>query len=113
MALYNITSKQEFNDKVLNNDKLVLVDFWASWCSPCVAMAPHLEAAASELDSTVDVVKLRIDDSPEYYENMTLAQEYGVQSIPNMPIFKNGKEVERLIGLMPKPELTKILNDLA
>ena len=92
MALYNITSKQEFNDKVLNNDKLVLVDFWASWCSPCVAMAPHLEAAASELDSTVDVVKLRIDDSPEYYENMTLAQEYGVKAFQ---ICRYSKKVKR------------------
>lgn len=113
MALYNITSKQDFTDKVLKNDKIVLVDFWAGWCPPCVAMAPHLEAIASELDSSVDVVKLNIEDKPEYHENMLLAQEYGVQSIPNMPIFKGGREVERIIGLTPKQELSKIISDLA
>lgn len=112
MALYNITNKKEFEEKVLKSKKTVIVDFWASWCPPCVAMAPHLRAVAEELDDTVDVVKVDIEDSPEHRENQMLAVEYGVQSIPNMPIFAKGKEVQRLVGLTPKPQLVEILNNL-
>ena len=75
-------------------------------------MAPHLHAVAEELDATVDIVKLNIEDKPEYRENQMLAGEYEVRSIPNMPIFKDGKEVQRLIGLTPKPQLIDILNAL-
>lgn len=112
MALYTITTKKEFEEKVLQSKKIVLVDFWAGWCPPCVAMAPHLQAVAEELDSTVDIVKINIEDKPEHRENQLLAGEYEVQSIPNMPIFKDGTEVQRLIGLTPKPQLIDILNTL-
>ena len=112
MALYNITSRQQFNEKVLENNKVVLVDFWASWCPPCVGMAPHLHAVAEELDSTVDIVKINIEEKPENQENRQIAAEYNVQSIPNMPIFKDGKEVERLIGFAPKGELAALLTNI-
>jgi len=109
MALYNVTTKQEFEDKVLNSDKTVVVDFWAAWCAPCVAMAPTLQVVAKELDDDVDVVKVNIEDGSD---NGILAGEYGVRSIPNMPIFKGGKEVERLIGLMPKAQLTQMITNV-
>lgn len=113
MALYNITTKQEFEEKVLKSDKVVLVDFWASWCPPCVGMTPHLHTVAEELDSTVDIVKANIEEKPENDENRQLAAEYGVQSIPNMPIFKDGREVQRLIGFTPKVELAALLTNIA
>lgn len=110
MALYTITTKQEFDDKVLKSNKVVLVDFWAEWCPPCRAMAPVLHDIAEQLDSTVDIVKVDIEATPE---NSRLAAENGVQSIPNMPIFKAGKEVDRLIGMVPKMHLEDMLKQLA
>ena len=112
MALYNISTKQEFKEKVLDNSKLVLVDFWASWCPPCVAMTPHIEAIGKDLDSIADVVKIDIEDRPDTVEAQMLAAEYGVRSIPNMPVFANGREVKRLVGLTPKAQLAKMLIDL-
>lgn len=109
MALYNITTTKEFQEKVLHSTKVVLVDFWADWCPPCRAMAPALHDIAEELDSVIDVVKVDVNDRPENQENMMLAMHYGVQSIPNMPIFVNGKEVDRIIGLTPKAQLVEML----
>lgn len=113
MAVYTITTRKDFEEKVLQNPKVVLVDFWASWCPPCVAMTPHLYAASEELDDTVDIVKINIEDTPENEENRQIAAEQDVQSIPNMPIFIDGKEAQRLIGFTPKPQLIEILTNLS
>ncbi len=107
MALYNITTKQEFEDKVLKSDKIVLVDFWAKWCPPCVAMTPALVSVADKLDDTTDVVKVNIEASAD---NNMLAGDHGVQSIPNMVVFKGGKEVDRIIGMVPEPVLSDTLS---
>jgi thioredoxin 1 len=107
MALYSITSKQEFEEKVLKSNKVVLVDFWAAWCPPCRAMAPTLEAVAEEHDELIDIVKVDIEDTEA---NRMLADEYGVQSIPNMPLFVGGKEVERIVGLVSKGTLVGMAN---
>jgi thioredoxin 1 len=107
MALYNITTRKEFEEKVLKSDKVVLVDFWAEWCPPCRAMAPILRTAAEENDELLDVVKVDIEDTDE---NRNLAGEYEVQSIPNMPLFFGGKEVERIIGMVSKGELVGMAN---
>src|SRR5687768_6940799 len=109
MALYNITTKKEFEEKVLQNDKLVLVDFWAEWCPPCRAMAPALHDVAEEHDALIDVVKVDIEDTNE---NRALAGEYGVMSIPNMPLFLKGKEVDRIIGLVSKGQLVDLAKKL-
>ena len=102
MALCNITTKQEFEEKVLQSKKVVVVDFWAAWCPPCLAMAPTLHAVAEEQDGLLDVVKVDIEATDE---NRALADAYGVRSIPNMPLFLDGKEVDRIIGLVSKGEL--------
>ena len=110
MALYTITTKQEFEDKVLKSDKVVLVDFWAQWCPPCRAMAPLLHDVAEEQDAIVDIVKVDIEDTQD---NAELAGQHGVRSIPNMPVFKGGKEVERIVGMLPKIQLEDKLKSLA
>ncbi len=110
MALYAITTKQEFEDKVLNSKKVVLVDFWAEWCPPCRAMAPILHDVSEAQDAIADIVKLDIEDTQD---NAELAGQYGVRSIPNMPIFKGGKEVERIVGMVPKVQLEDMLKKFA
>lgn len=99
MALYNTTTKQEFEERVVSNKKLVLVDFWAEWCPPCRAMAPTLHELAEKLDDKLDVVKVDVEASAE---NQQLAATHGVQGIPNMQVYKDGKVVEQLVGMRSK-----------
>lgn len=102
MALYNITTKVDFTDKVVNSNKVVLVDFWAQWCPPCRAMAPVLAQLAEKMDTQVDIVKIDIEASPD---TKALAEEYRVQGIPNLNIFKYGKVVDTIVGMVPAPHL--------
>ena len=104
MALYNTTTKQEFEEHALQSERPVLVDFWAPWCPPCRAMAPLLEQIAEETE--FDVVKV---DTEASAENVQLAQEYRVQGIPNMKIFVAGEEVAELIGMKSKQTLIDAL----
>lgn len=106
MALYNTTTKQEFEDKVVKSDKVVLVDFWAAWCPPCRAMSPTLISLAKKLEDTTDVVKINIEESTD---NNALAREHGVQSIPNMVVYKGGKQVDNIIGMVPESTLQELL----
>lgn len=108
MALYEITTKQEFEEKVLKSDKPVLVDFWAPWCPPCRAMAPILHQIAEETE--FDVVKV---DTEASQENTQLAMDYRVQGIPNMKIIAGGEEVAELIGMKPKQTLIDALEKAA
>lgn len=110
MALHNISTTQEFEEKVLKSNKVVLVDFWAEWCPPCRAMAPALHDLGKELDDIADIVKVDIEDTAE---NRELAIAYEVQSIPNMPVFRGGKEVDRIIGFLPKAQLAEALKKAA
>ncbi len=92
-------SDDTFEKEVLQSSQPVLVDFYADWCGPCRAIAPIVEEIARELSDRLKVVKLDVDQNPE------TAMQYGVQSIPTLIIFKDGKEVERLIGYMSKAKL--------
>ena len=109
MALHVITTRDEFNEKVVHNSKLVLVDFWAQWCPPCRAMAPTLEALASDHDEKFDVVKVDVEASQD---NALLANEHGVQGIPNMQLYRNGARVDTIIGFVPRTVLEAKLNSL-
>ena len=110
MSVIDTKTKAEFKDNVVDSNKVVLVDFWAEWCPPCRAMAPLLHDVADEQDAIADIVKIDIEATQETAE---LANEYGVRSIPNMPIFKGGKEVERIVGMVPKVHLQDMLKQLS
>ena len=90
-------------DETLKNNRVVLVDFWAGWCGPCRALAPTIEALAEEYAGKVLIGKLDVDKNPRK------AECYQVFSIPTLIVFKNGCEVERLVGLCAKGKLDAVL----
>ena len=102
MAIREITSA-DFEEVVLKSDKPVLVDFNATWCGPCRMLKPTLDAIAAER-SDVTVVGVDID------ENMELAEEYEVFSIPCLVLFKDGAEADRSVGLVPKESVLAMLD---
>lgn len=94
--VYTVNSSN-FKAEVLEASTPVLVDVWAAWCGPCRMIAPALEQLADEQVGKVKVVKLNSD------ENMALAMELGIMSLPTLILFKGGQEATRMIGLMSKP----------
>jgi thioredoxin 1 len=89
-----------FEGEVLAAKNPVLVDVWATWCTPCKAMEPAIEAVAKEFEGKLDVAKLNVDENPE------LAQMLDVMSLPTVMLFKNGQPISRLVGLATKDRLT-------
>ncbi len=87
-------------------NKPVLVDFWAEWCGPCRSLAPILEELASELGDQAKIVKVNVDD------NGDIAQKYGIRGIPTMIFFKGGQNAKTLVGVQSKEELKKALEEL-
>ncbi len=96
-----------FEQEVLQSEQLVLVDFWAEWCPPCKAIGPVVEEIATEFEGVARVGKVDVD------ENNSLAQQYGIGSIPSLLFFRNGKVVDRVQGVVPKSELTAKLTALS
>lgn len=86
------TSDQTFKNDVIDSQTPVLVDFWATWCGPCRAIAPHLDALAEELGDQIKIVKVDVD------RNQNVAVEYGVTNIPTLLLFKGGKLANRMVG---------------
>ena len=98
---------ENFDQEVLQNEKIVVLDFWASWCGPCRMMAPVVEQFASEYEGRIKIVKINVDEESD------LAARFGVQSIPSFIFIKDGKVVDRVTGAMPRPVLKGYLDDLA
>lgn len=102
MAELHIT-KENFEREVLRSDKPVLLDFWATWCTPCRMLAPIVEEIAEEYADTVKVGKVNVDDEP------ALAQAFGVSGIPMLAVVRDGKVVRTDVGYMPKERVLNLL----
>lgn len=102
MADINQITPENF-DSIVNDSLPVLVDFWAPWCGPCRSLSPIVDEVADELAGKLAVAKCNVDD------NQDLAMKYGVMSIPTLVVFKNGEEIDRSVGALPKARLQALL----
>ena len=94
-----IIDSTNFETEVLKSDVPVLVDFWATWCGPCMMLAPTVEQLAKEANGRYKVCKANVDEQP------ALAMQFGIESIPTLLLFKNGTLADSLIGLRPKEQI--------
>ena len=94
---------ENFESEVLNSDKPVLVDFWATWCGPCRMIAPIIEDLAKDYEGKAVIGKLDVDN------NQLAAEKFGIRSIPTILIFKGGQLVDTIIGAVGKPYITELL----
>jgi thioredoxin 1 len=98
-----ILTDENFATEVLKSERPILVDFWATWCAPCRAIAPHVEAIATKFEGKLSVGKMDIDKSQR------TPTEYEVRSIPTLLLFKGGKVVDQIVGAVPKAKLEAVL----
>ena len=102
--LVNEFTDANFENDVTNSDIPVLVDFWATWCGPCKAIAPIIEEIAEDYKGKVKVGKVDVD------QNQNTAMKYGVRSIPTLLLMKNGEVINQLVGSVPKANITDLLD---
>ena len=95
-----------FKSDVLDNDKTVVVDFWAEWCGPCKMIAPSLEEISNEMDN-IQIAKVNIDENPD------IAAQFGIRSIPTLMIFKDGKHADTMVGAQSKSKLLDWIKNAA
>tara|TARA_B100000029_G_scaffold469017_1_gene506515 strand:+ start:206 stop:532 length:327 start_codon:yes stop_codon:yes gene_type:complete len=103
-VVYEFTD-QNFEKDVLQADIPVLIDFWATWCGPCKAIAPIIEEIAADYEGKVKVGKVDVD------QNQNTAMQFGVRSIPTLLIIKDGKVSQQIVGAVPKENITKVLDE--
>ena len=96
-------TEADFKKKVLESELPVMIDFWATWCGPCLAIAPHVEAISDELDGKAKVFKVDVDSEGD------LAARFGVMSIPALLVFKGGQEVDRKVGAGSKEDIRALI----
>ncbi len=94
-------SQANFDQEVLKAQTPVLVDLWAAWCGPCRMIGPVVEELSDQYAGKVKMGKLNVDDHPQ------VAAQYGIMNIPTLLLFKDGKEVDRIVGVVPKEELAR------
>lgn len=102
MSVLKIT-KENFEKEVMQSDKPVLLDFWASWCGPCKMVAPTIEEVAGETENLAKVGKVNVDEEPE------LAQVFKVMSIPTLAVMKDGKVVKSVVGVQSKQAILSMI----
>lgn len=95
-----VATNSNFNE-LLQDSKLVVVDFWATWCGPCRMLSPILDEVEAEMASQITVVKVNVDDADE------IAGQFRIMSIPTLLFFKGGQVVDKTVGAMPKPALVE------
>jgi len=100
-----VLTSDNFESEVINSDKPVLVDFWASWCGPCRAVAPVIDELAEDYEGKAKVGKVNVDEQGE------LAAMFGIRSIPTIMLFKNGKAVTSMVGARPKADFAKVIEE--
>ena len=103
MSLKHFT--RETFEKELNGGALMLVDFWAEWCGPCRMLGPVIEGLADEYEGRAVIGKVNVDEEGE------LAMRYGVMNIPTVILFRNGREIDRKVGVMPGAVITQALDE--
>lgn len=100
----SIVTDTDFKSQVLDSNRLVLVDFWADWCGPCKALGPIVDMISDTNKDKINVVKLNIDDNPN------TPTDYNIRGVPTLILFKNGVEVERVVGITPKAKLQELVD---
>jgi thioredoxin 1 len=99
MAEIKVVTDATFDEMVINSERPVLVDFWATWCGPCKMVAPEMEKIAAKYDGAVNVVKVDVDANP------SLSQKYGIMSIPTIAFFRPGEQPMGVVGFRPMEQL--------
>jgi thioredoxin 1 len=104
MSAVQAVSDANFENEVINSDLPVLIDFWAPWCGPCRAIGPVVDELAKDYEGRLKVVKMNVDDNP------LTPSRYGVRSIPNLLLFKNGQVKDQIIGAVPKTHFVQAID---
>ena len=99
MAEIKAVTDATFDQEVVNNERPVLVDFWATWCGPCKMVAPEMQKLAEKYDGSVEVVKVDVDANP------SISQRYGIMSIPTIAFFRPGQQPMGVVGFRPMEQL--------
>ncbi len=102
---YLAATDVNFKSEILDSDKVALVDFWATWCGPCMMLGPVIEELAEDYEGKAVIAKLNVDESP------AIAAQFGIRSIPALLVFKNGKVVDQMLGALPKNQISKKIDE--
>jgi thioredoxin 1 len=106
MSAVQAISDNNFENEVINSDVPVLIDFWAPWCGPCRAIGPVVDELAKDYDGKLKVVKMNVDENP------LTPSRYGVRSIPNLLLFKNGQVKDQIVGAVPKSHFVQAIDKI-